>query len=98
MEEEKGGFYSQLNNNHKQWLLCGLPGPPLLLSAWVFSLIGNHREGIFALSGIGICALAAVLLPIRSIVSLIEKDDRRVTLAFFGLAAINGLLLYILTR
>lgn len=98
MNEEKGGFYSELNSNHKQWLLCGLPGPPLLLAAWISSLVGGPQEGGLTVWGLALCALAAVLLPIRSVVSLIDKDKRRVTLSFFALAVINGLPLFLLTR
>jgi len=94
MDEEKSRFFEELNSNHKQWLLIGLPGPPLMLVAWFASVLGSSRADGYTVWALALAGLAAVLLPIRSIVSLIDKDDRRVTLAFFGLAVINGVFLF----
>jgi drug/metabolite transporter superfamily protein YnfA len=93
---EDSSFYASLNKNHRQWLLMGVVGPPLIVIAWLRATLLDSSSGdAIGAFGLLFCGLATASLAIRTVVAAIDKDGLRIIGAFLGLALVNGLTLWV---
>ena len=89
--DEDLSFRSQLTKNHWQWIWIGVPGLPFVGLAWICHYAGATKgANFFGIWGTLFMAMAGLILPIRVVGTLIDRDDWRVVLFFVLLAAING--------